>query len=138
MARREVITHPATTIRDVAAARLAGRRSAAIPGYRVAGKTGTADRVGANGRCLGKTASFIGFAPADKPAFVVAVILQNSIVGYCGGSTAGPVFRDVMTYALQKFTVPPTGTRPPLMRLKFDQAPTSVDKATAALQASPG
>ena len=110
---------------------------AAIPGYRVAGKTGTADRVGSNGRYSGKTASFIGFAPADKPAFVVAVILQNPIVGYFGGSTAGPVFRDVMTYALQKFAVPPTGTRPPLMRLKFDQAPTSVDRATAALQASP-
>ena len=110
---------------------------AAIPGYRVAGKTGTADRVGSNGRYSGKTASFIGFAPADKPAFVVAVILQNPIVGYFGGSTAGPVFRDVMTYASQKFAVPPTGTRPPLMRLKFDQAPTSVDRATAALQASP-
>jgi len=56
-------------------------RQAKVPGYRVAGKTGTADRVGANGRYSGKTASFIGFAPADKPAFVVAVILQNPIVG---------------------------------------------------------
>lgn len=109
-------------------------RQAEIPGYRVAGKTGTADRVGANGRYSGKTASFIGFAPADKPEFVVAVVLQNPIRGYFGGSTAGPVFKDVMTYALQEFAVPPTGTPPPIMKLKVDAAPATVDKAEAALK----
>jgi len=113
-------------------------KEAKIPGYRVAGKTGTADRVGANGRYSGKTASFIGFAPADKPEFVVAVILQNPIRGYFGGSTAGPVFKDVMTYALQEFTVLPTGTRPPVMKLKVDDAPASADKAEAALKAESG
>jgi cell division protein FtsI (penicillin-binding protein 3) len=112
-------------------------KQAEIPGYRVAGKTGTADRVGANGRYSGKTASFIGFAPADKPKFVVAVILQNPIIGYFGGSTAGPVFKDVMTYALQEFGIPPTGTPPPVMKLKFDQGLTSVDKAEAALASEP-
>ena len=109
-------------------------KQAAIPGYRVAGKTGTANRVGANGRYSGYTASFIGFAPADKPEFVVAVILQNPIRGYFGGSTAGPVFRDVMTYALQEFKIPPTGTPPPVMKLKVDNAPASADKAEAALK----
>jgi len=113
-------------------------RQAEIPGYRVAGKTGTADRVGTNGRYSGKTASFIGFAPADKPEFVVAVVLQNPIRGYFGGSTAGPVFKDVMTYALQEFAVPPTGTPPPVMKLKVDDAPASVDKAEAALKADSG
>jgi len=113
-------------------------RQAKIPGYRVAGKTGTADRVGANGRYSGKTASFIGFAPADKPEFVVAVILQNPIRGYFGGSTAGPVFKDVMTYALQEFGIPPTGTRPPVMKLKIEGAPASADKAEAALKAGSG
>ncbi|MEP7368440.1 MAG: penicillin-binding protein 2 [Dermatophilaceae bacterium] len=113
-------------------------KQAEIPGYRVAGKTGTADRVGANGRYSGKTASFIGFAPADKPEFVVAVILQNPIRGYFGGSTAGPVFKDVMTYALQEFAVPPTGTPPPVMKLKVDAAPASADKAEAALKAESG
>jgi cell division protein FtsI (penicillin-binding protein 3) len=111
---------------------------AEIPGYRVAGKTGTADRVGANGRYSGKTASFIGFAPADKPEFVVAVILQNPIRGYFGGSTAGPVFKDVMTYALQEFKIPPTGAPPPVMKLKVDDAPASADKAEAALKADSG
>jgi cell division protein FtsI (penicillin-binding protein 3) len=113
-------------------------RQAKIAGYRVAGKTGTADRVGANGRYSGKTASFIGFAPADKPEFVVAVILQNPIRGYFGGSTAGPVFKDVMTYALQEFGIPPTGTRPPAMKLEIEGAPTSPDKAEAALKAQSG
>jgi len=112
-------------------------KQAEIPGYRVAGKTGTADRVGANGRYSGKTASFIGFAPADKPKFVVAVILQNPIIGYFGGSTAGPVFKDVMTYALQEFGIPPTGTPPPVMRLKLDQGPTSVGEAEAELTSGP-
>jgi cell division protein FtsI (penicillin-binding protein 3) len=113
-------------------------REAKIPGYRVAGKTGTADRVGAYGVYAGKTASFIGFAPADKPEFVVAVILQNPIRGYSGGATAGPVFKDVMTYALQQFGIPPTGTPPPVMKLKIDDAPTSADKAESALKADAG
>ncbi|MEP7193119.1 MAG: penicillin-binding protein 2 [Actinomycetota bacterium] len=111
---------------------------ATIPGYRVAGKTGTADRVGANGHYSGYTASFIGFAPADKPVFVVAVILQNPIRGYFGGSTAAPVFKDVMTYALQDFGIPPTGTAPPSMKLKIEDGPTSVDKAASALQPQSG
>jgi cell division protein FtsI (penicillin-binding protein 3) len=113
-------------------------RQAEIPGYRVAGKTGTADRVGANGRYSGKTASFIGFAPADKPEFVVAVILQNPIRGYFGGSTAGPVFKDVMTYALQQFKIPPTGTPAPVMKLKVADAPASAANAEAALKAESG
>lgn len=113
-------------------------RQAEIPGYRVAGKTGTANRVADNGRYSGYTASFIGFAPADKPEFVVAVVLQNPIRGYWGGSTAGPVFRDVMTYALQEFKILPTGTPPPVMKLKIDDAPASADMAEAALKPESG
>jgi cell division protein FtsI (penicillin-binding protein 3) len=109
-------------------------RQAKIPGYRVAGKTGTADRIAANGRYSGKTASFIGYAPADKPEFVVAVILQNPVRGYFGGATAGPVFKDVMTYALQRFAIPPTGTPPPVMKLKIEDGPTSAEDAEAVLK----
>jgi cell division protein FtsI (penicillin-binding protein 3) len=113
-------------------------KEAMIPGYRVAGKTGTADRIGENGRYSGKTASFIGYAPADKPEFVVSVILQNPIRGYFGGSTAGPVFKDVMTYALQEFKIPPTGNPPPVMKLTTDEPPTSPDKAEEALKPGSG
>jgi len=112
--------------------------AATIPGYRVAGKTGTADRVGTNGRYSGYTASFIGFAPADKPQFVVAVILQNPLNGIYGGAVAAPVFKNVMTYALQEFGIPPTGTPPPVMKLKIEDPPASADKAAVALQSQSG
>ncbi|WP_277455183.1 penicillin-binding protein 2 [Janibacter sp. DB-40] len=82
---------------------------AQIEGYSVAGKTGTADRYDPDtGGYSGKTASFIGYAPADDPQLVISVILQRPINGYYGGTVAAPVFKDVMTYALQKKKVPPT------------------------------
>ena len=112
--------------------------AATIPGYRVAGKTGTADRVGANGRYSGYTASFIGFAPADKPEYVVAVILQNPLNGIYGGAVAAPVFKDVMTYVLQEFGIPPTGTPPPVMKLTIQDPPTVAGKAAATLQSQSG
>ena len=84
---------------------------AQIPGYRVAGKTGTADFYDARlKRYSGKTASFIGYAPADDPELVVAVIFQRPSASIYGGTVAAPVFHDVMTYALQELKVPPTGT----------------------------
>ena len=89
---------------------------AAIPGYRVAGKTGTANRVDdACGCYRGYVASFIGVAPADKPRFVVAVALTNPRNGHYGGVLGGPVFKEVMTFALQKYRVPPSGEQRPVM-----------------------
>ena len=86
--------------------------SAAIPGYRVAGKTGTAMRYDQNtGRYSGYTASFIGFAPADAPRFVISVTLQDPKNGHYGGSLGGPVFKKVMTFVLQSEHVAPTGTK---------------------------
>ena len=85
--------------------------SAAIPGYRVAGKTGTAQRVDPiTGKYSGYTASFIGFAPADNPHYVINVTLQRPRNGHYGGSLCGPVFKKVMTFVLQSKHVPPTGT----------------------------
>jgi len=101
---------------------------ARIPGYRVAGKTGTADRYDARvGGYSGKTASFIGFAPADDPQIVVAVTLQRPVKGYFGGAVAGPVFHDVMTYALQELRIPPTGTASPVTKIKPDSIPPASD-----------
>lgn len=91
---------------------------AMIPGYRVAGKTGTAQRYDPGCGCYrGYTGSFIGMAPADDPQLVVAVALQRPLRGYYGGTVAAPVFKDVMTYALQKLQIPPTGTTSPRIRL---------------------
>ena len=91
---------------------------AQIAGYRVAGKTGTAQRVDDTCHCYrGYTASFIGMAPADHPRLVVSVTLQRPVHGHFGGRLAGPVFRDVMAFALQTLRIPPTGTKPPRLPL---------------------
>lgn len=83
--------------------------TAAIPGYRVAGKTGTAERYNAACRCYsGYTASFIGFAPADQPKYVVSVTIQDPKGLHWGGALAGPVFKKVMSFVLQSEKVKPT------------------------------
>lgn len=85
--------------------------SASIPGYRVAGKTGTAIRYDDLCGCYrGYTASFIGFAPADAPAYVINVTIQKPKGAYYGGSLAGPVFKKVMTFVLQSKHISPSGT----------------------------
>jgi cell division protein FtsI (penicillin-binding protein 3) len=93
---------------------------AAIDGYLVAGKTGTAQEVDSACGCYRKWAtSFAGFAPADNPRFVTYVVLQNPTNGRSGGGQGGPVFRDVMSYALQKYVVPPTGAKQPVVPLTW-------------------
>jgi cell division protein FtsI (penicillin-binding protein 3) len=94
--------------------------AAQIPGYRVAGKTGTAQRVDPEtGGYNGFTISFGGFAPADDPRFLTYVVLQDPSSGDGGGSAGGPVFHDVMSYALQKYGVPPTGSKPPKLPTRW-------------------
>ncbi|MEV0391409.1 penicillin-binding protein 2, partial [Nonomuraea sp. NPDC050643] len=95
---------------------------AAIPGYRVAGKTGTANRYDAElGRYEGYTASFVGFAPADDPRLVVLSVLQNPKNGHFGGQLAAPVFKDVMTFAIKSRKIPPTGSAAPQVRMRAGQ-----------------
>jgi cell division protein FtsI (penicillin-binding protein 3) len=92
--------------------------AAAIPGYRVAGKTGTADYYDDTvGKYNGYTASFIGMAPADKPRLVVAVILQQPVNGHYGGTVAAPVFQELMKKALALESIPPSGTKAPRVPL---------------------
>jgi cell division protein FtsI (penicillin-binding protein 3) len=91
---------------------------ARVPGYRVAGKTGTAQRFDATCGCYrGYTMSFLGMAPADAPKLVVAVTLQDPKGAIGGGYDAGPVFAKVMSFALQSLRIPPTGTRSPGLRV---------------------
>ncbi|MFC7548452.1 peptidoglycan D,D-transpeptidase FtsI family protein [Plantactinospora sp. GCM10030261] len=84
---------------------------AAIPGYRVAGKTGTGKRVENGHYAPGEVASFIGMAPADNPRFVVAVFAYAPQGG--GGDISAPAFKEIMQYTLGHYRVPPTGTKPP-------------------------
>ncbi|HEU0132244.1 MAG TPA: penicillin-binding protein 2 [Mycobacteriales bacterium] len=92
---------------------------AAIDGYRVAGKTGTARKVRTDGRgYAGYVASFVGFAPADAPRLVVEVVLDDPVPIF-GGLVSAPVFRTVMGFALGALRVPPTGRAAPPVRLRL-------------------
>jgi cell division protein FtsI (penicillin-binding protein 3) len=93
---------------------------AAIPGYRIAGKTGTALRFDSKtGKYNGYVATFVGFAPADKPSLVVLVSLDNPIGDFFGGTTAAPAFQKIMSFALTSLRIPPTGTKPTTYKLSL-------------------
>ncbi|MDJ0461313.1 penicillin-binding protein 2 [Streptomyces sp. H27-C3] len=94
---------------------------ARIPGYRVGGKTGTSNRVDpATGRYKGYTASFAGFAPADNPRITVYCAIQNPTRGsYFGGQICGPIYKQVMEFALKTQQVAPSGTRPARLPVSF-------------------
>jgi cell division protein FtsI (penicillin-binding protein 3) len=87
-----------------------------IEGFRVAGKTGTAQRANPACNCYeggGYVTTFVGFAPADDPQYVVAVDLERPTSSAEGGQVAAPVFADIMRYALTADGVVPSGTARP-------------------------
>jgi cell division protein FtsI (penicillin-binding protein 3) len=84
---------------------------ARIEGYRVAGKTGTAQAADATGALTRIVSSFVGVAPADDPEVVVSVIMFDPKSSIWGGEVAAPVFKDVTTFALQALRVAPSGER---------------------------
>jgi cell division protein FtsI (penicillin-binding protein 3) len=97
--------------------------SAAIDGYRVAGKTGTAQRYNTRCGCYsGYTASFMGFAPADEPKFVISVTIQDPKGLHWGGLLAGPVFKKVMSFVLQNERVKPTPAAENIFALKANSS----------------
>lgn len=83
--------------------------AAQIPGYAVAGKTGTAQKpLSTGGYGDAYTASFAGFAPSNRPELVVIVILDEPSPIW-GGSTAAPTFKTIMQFALRHLGISPTG-----------------------------
>ena len=102
---------------------------AAVPGFRVAGKTGTAQKVDpvTGGYSVDKRiSSFVGFVPAEDPRLVVLVIMDEPSGKTYGGLVAAPVFSKIADQALRYLRVAPTepGTRNPL--------PLYVEKKTAS------
>ena len=86
---------------------------AQVPGYLVAGKTGTAQRVDPACGCYrGTSVSFGGFAPADDPRFTVYVVIHAPQADGGGGSITGPVFSRIMGYVLGRYGVEPTKGTP--------------------------
>lgn len=83
---------------------------AQIPGYRVAGKTGTAHKLEGGAYANKYVASFVGFAPVSDPRLVVAVMIDEPSAGrHYGGDVAAPVFSTVMSGALRSLGVLPDG-----------------------------
>lgn len=84
-------------------------KSAQVPGYRVAGKTGTARIAGKKGYEEKRyIASFVGIAPASKPKLIVAVVIHEpTLFGYYAAQVAAPLFSRVMGAALRILDVPP-------------------------------
>ncbi|HJR95766.1 MAG TPA: penicillin-binding transpeptidase domain-containing protein, partial [Gaiellaceae bacterium] len=108
--------------RDVAAQMLSMLRGvvvegtgteAAIPGYTVAGKTGTAAKIDSDGTYSTSryVASFVGLVPASKPELVVMVMVDEPRGGYYGGTVAAPVFRDIARFNLQYLEIPQDAPR---------------------------
>jgi cell division protein FtsI (penicillin-binding protein 3) len=89
--------------------RVGTAKAAAIDGYTVAGKTGTARKTleGTRGYKAGAYfSSFAGFVPSQKPAFTALVVLDEPTPIY-GGLVAAPVFAQIARYALREFRIPP-------------------------------
>lgn len=85
---------------------------AKIPGYRVAGKTGTAKKSSKGGYGNKYIGSFIGIAPVSNPKFILAVMIDEpSIDGYYGGVVAGPAFQSIMSDALKLYSIPQDGKK---------------------------
>lgn len=117
--RRVISQATAETVADMLVAVVESEKGtgglAAVPGYRVAGKTGTAQkpedgvRGYAEGAYLG---TFVGFAPAEDPKVTVAVMLDEPTPHY-GGLSAAPTFADIMQFAVQDQRIPPTDPSAP-------------------------
>jgi cell division protein FtsI (penicillin-binding protein 3) len=105
---------------------------AAVPGYRVAGKTGTAHKPEAGGYAESKyVSSFVGFGPVSNPRFVVAVMLDEPSGGrYYGGDVSAPVFSSVMGAALRMYAIPPDA--PQALDARSPSGPASTEARAGA------
>ena len=93
----------------------------AIPGYRTAGKSGTAQRYDPSCKCYnGYTSSFVGVAPADKPQLLVYVVLDQPTNGNLGSQLALPVVNNVLQMALPRYNVVPSSTPAPKEPLTWE------------------
>ncbi len=82
--------------------------AAAIPGYTVAGKTGTAQVPGPHGYTTGQyVASFVGMVPVAKPRLLVLVVVNEPRNNIFGGAVAAPAFEQIAKFDLQYLAVPP-------------------------------
>lgn len=109
-------------------------RSAQVPGYRVAGKTGTAEKI-VNGQYSNTdhNASFVGFVPSRRPALTVLVMIDTPRGdSSTGGGVAAPVFRRIAEDALRHLAIPPTVNPAPPLLLEASAKPRLIPVAAGA------
>ncbi len=85
-----------------------GHTPLALDHYETGGKTGTAQRIDPKCGCYrGYVTSYVDFAPLNDPSIMTYVVITNPRKGDTGTGTAGPVVKDIMTYALPRYGVQP-------------------------------
>ncbi len=105
---RDIITMMEAVVGDDGTA-----RNVVVDGYRLAVKTGTAQNLDAAGNVVGYNATFAGLAPADDPKLVTVVAINDPQKGRSGGQLGGPVFSDIMSFALPRLGIAPSGAPAP-------------------------
>jgi cell division protein FtsI (penicillin-binding protein 3) len=107
---RVLSEHTARTVREILTAVVdhGTGKNAQLGGYSSAGKTGTAQKITANGTYNHSLhiASFIGFAPATNPAVTILVVIDSPVGAYYGAEVAAPVFRSIAEQTLGYLNVP--------------------------------
>ena len=112
---------------------------AGVDGYLVAGKTGTAQKADyvkggyADDKWL---ASFIGFLPAERPAVVISVVIDEPVIAHYGGTVAGPVFRRIAEVTMRHMGIAPEGRQAILKKKKAQQKAVARADADAAPEKS--
>jgi membrane peptidoglycan carboxypeptidase len=103
-------------------------KSSQLEGFSAAGKTGTAQKIDPNGRYSHSRfiASFVGFAPAERPALAMVVTIDEPRGHYYGGEVAAPVFRNIAEQALRYLAISPDQELTPLQIAKKRQSQASV------------
>jgi cell division protein FtsI (penicillin-binding protein 3) len=123
---RVVSPETATTVREMfravvqdAPGQSGTGKAAALPGYQIAGKTGTAQQIDETCGCYSNSEYWITFAgilPADDPRFVVAVVL-DAPTGTQYSSSAAPLFHDIASYLTQRYQIPMSAEQSPVVTL---------------------
>ncbi|GAB2863123.1 peptidoglycan D,D-transpeptidase FtsI family protein [Lentzea nigeriaca] len=96
-------------------------KQAALPGYQIAGKTGTAQQIDPTCKCYSQSQYWITFAgilPADNPRYVVGIML-DAPHGTQFSASAAPLFHDIATYLTQRFKVPMSAEQTPFVQLQM-------------------
>ena len=89
-------------------------RAAGLAGYSLAGKTGTAQKIGPDGRYSEYTSSFVGILPASSPRLVILVVIDAPRRGYYGSEVAAPAFQAIAEKSIQALRLPPDAAVAPV------------------------